>query len=98
MWLKIPESRLCPNCEVPTEHWVLYGQSGRIVGEATFCPICYPDVRDVFEEEPPKDNKLLKLKNVQATPHIGAQTHEAQSRAGLLIAKKVIEALEKSAS
>jgi len=52
MWLKIPESRLCPNCEVPTEHWVLNGQSGRIVGEATFCPICYPEVRDVFEEEP----------------------------------------------
>jgi D-3-phosphoglycerate dehydrogenase len=53
---------------------------------------------DVFEEEPPKDSKLLKLKNVQATPHVGAQTHEAQLRAGVLIAKKVIEALEKSAS
>ena len=53
---------------------------------------------DVFEEEPPKDSKLLKLKNVQATPHVGAQTHEAQSRAGVLIAKKVIEALEKSVS
>ncbi len=51
MWLKIPESRLCPNCDVPTEHWVLYGQSGRIVGEATFCPICYPDVKGVFEED-----------------------------------------------
>ena len=53
---------------------------------------------DVFEEEPPKDSKLLKLKNVQATPHVGAQTHEAQLRAGVLIAKKVIDALEKSVS
>src|SRR3989337_2018788 len=53
---------------------------------------------DVFEEEPPKDSKLLKLKNVQATPHVGAQTHEAPSRAGVLIAKKVIEALEQSVS
>lgn len=52
MWLKIAESRLCPKCYVSTEHWVLYGQSGRIVGEATFCPICYSDVRGVFEESP----------------------------------------------
>jgi len=49
MWLKIPEKRLCPNCEVPIEHWVLYGQSGRTAGEAAFCPICYPDVKGCFE-------------------------------------------------
>ena len=53
---------------------------------------------DVFEEEPPRDSKLLKLKNVHATPHIGAQTHEAQLRASVLIAKRVIEALEKAPS
>jgi hypothetical protein len=52
MWLKIPENRLCPKCDVPTEHWIVYGESGRIVGEAMFCPICYPDVRGVFEEDP----------------------------------------------
>jgi D-3-phosphoglycerate dehydrogenase len=50
---------------------------------------------DVFEQEPPKNSKLLKLRNVYATPHVGAQTHEAQLRASILIAKKVIEALEK---
>ncbi|HLC00049.1 MAG TPA: hydroxyacid dehydrogenase [Candidatus Bathyarchaeia archaeon] len=53
---------------------------------------------DVFEEEPPKNSKLLKLKNVIATPHIGAQTQEAQLRSSILIAKKVIEALEKAPS
>jgi D-3-phosphoglycerate dehydrogenase len=53
---------------------------------------------DVFEEEPPKNSKLLTLRNVYATPHIGAQTQEAQLRASMEIAKKVIEALEQSAS
>lgn len=37
---------------------------------------------DVFEEEPPKNMELLKHPKVTLTPHIGAQTHEAQARIG----------------
>ncbi len=50
---------------------------------------------DVFEEEPPGRHKLLTLENVQATPHIGAQTKEAQLKAGVQVAERVIEELEK---
>jgi D-3-phosphoglycerate dehydrogenase len=53
---------------------------------------------DVFEEEPPKNSKLLTLKNVIATPHVGAQTEEAQLKASIQIADKVIETLEESVS
>ena len=51
---------------------------------------------DVFEEEPPKNSKLLTLNNVIATPHVGAQTQEAQLKASIQIAKAVIETLEKT--
>lgn len=53
---------------------------------------------DVFEQEPPRNSKLLTLRNVYATPHVGAQTIEAQLRTSVQIAKKVIETLEKHVS
>jgi len=50
---------------------------------------------DVFEEEPPKNIDLIKLLNVVCTPHIGAQTKEAQELAGNMIAGKIVEAFKK---
>ena len=48
---------------------------------------------DVFEVEPAIGNKLTTLPNFIATPHIGAQTKEAQSLAANVIAEKIIQIL-----
>jgi len=48
---------------------------------------------DVFESEPAINNKLATLDNVILTPHIGAQTKEAQSLAANVIAEKIIQIL-----
>ncbi|MEM0109961.1 MAG: NAD(P)-dependent oxidoreductase, partial [Desulfurococcus sp.] len=51
---------------------------------------------DVFEEEPlPKDHALLKLDNVVLTPHIGASTVEAQEKAGIEVAEKIVDYFRK---
>jgi D-3-phosphoglycerate dehydrogenase len=45
---------------------------------------------DVYELEPPKNFKLIKLPNVVCTPHIGAQTKEAQRKASIILSEKII--------
>ncbi len=58
--------------------------SGNVIGGAGL---------DVFENEPPKDNPLLTLDNMVATPHIGASTKEAQRDAAIIVAKEIKEVL-----
>ncbi len=66
------------------EHALLAGlRSGKVAGAAV----------DVFEAEPPGASPLVEHAHVIATPHIGAQTHEAQDRAGVVVATEVIAAL-----
>jgi len=49
---------------------------------------------DVYEIEPPENLELIKLPQLVCTPHIGAQTEEAQKEAAILIAEKIINALK----
>jgi D-3-phosphoglycerate dehydrogenase len=58
-------------------------QSGHLGGAAL----------DVFAEEPPVDRRLVQHPRVVVTPHLGAQTREAQERISIETAERVIAAL-----
>jgi D-3-phosphoglycerate dehydrogenase len=46
---------------------------------------------DVFEKEPPIDERILRVDSIGLSPHIGASTSEAQERVGVELAEKIIE-------
>jgi len=53
---------------------------------------------DVYSIEPPKRLELIKQPNVICTPHIGAQTVEAQKETSKAIAEKIIQFFNKKSN
>ena len=49
---------------------------------------------DVFETEPPGENKLFELDRVVCTPHLGASTREAQTNVAVAVAQQIIDYLK----
>lgn len=48
---------------------------------------------DVFEQEPPGENPLLRLPQVVTTPHLGASTEEAQISVAVDVADQIVMVL-----
>ena len=46
---------------------------------------------DVFEEEPPMNYDLIEHRSVISTPHLGANTREAQKRVALDLAQQILD-------
>ena len=71
---------------------------GGIINEAALAKalsagIVHSAAIDVLVDEPCTDSPLLEMNQVVLTPHIGADTFEAQDNVGLTIANEVLSAL-----
>ncbi|XP_013402731.1 D-3-phosphoglycerate dehydrogenase [Lingula anatina] len=62
--------------------------------EALNAGICGGAALDVFIQEPPKDFTLVQHPLVVSTPHLGANTTEAQSRVAEEIAQQFVDAMQ----
>jgi D-3-phosphoglycerate dehydrogenase len=76
--------------------YIINASRGGVIDEtALYNALCNGNIAgaalDVFETEPPLNNPLTGLSNVICTPHIGAQTKEAQELTSIVIAEKIIQ-------
>jgi D-3-phosphoglycerate dehydrogenase len=76
--------------------YIINASRGGVIDEtALYNALCNGSIAgaalDVFETEPPLNNLLIELPNVICTPHIAAQTKEAQELTSIVIAEKIIQ-------
>jgi D-3-phosphoglycerate dehydrogenase len=76
--------------------YIINASRGGVIDEtALYNALCNGSIAgaalDVFETEPPINNLLIELPNVICTPHIAAQTKEAQELTSIVIAEKIIQ-------
>jgi D-3-phosphoglycerate dehydrogenase len=76
--------------------YIINASRGGVIDEsALYNALCNGSIAgaalDVFETEPPLNKLLIELPNVICTPHIGAQTKEAQQLTSIVIAEKIIQ-------
>ena len=76
--------------------YIINASRGGVIDEsALYNALCNGSIAgaalDVFETEPPLNNLLIGLPNVICTPHIAAQTKEAQALTSIVIAEKIIQ-------
>ena len=69
---------------IDEDAWARAIESGKVVASAV----------DVYPKEPTTESPLFKYDSVVCTPHLGASTVEAQSRAGTQVAEQVALALK----
>lgn len=78
-----------------TAYLINASRGGVIDESALYNALCNGSIAgaalDVFETEPPLNNLLIGLPNVICTPHIAAQTKEAQALTSIVIAEKIIQ-------
>lgn len=81
----------------PTAYVVNVARGGLIDEQALVAALDAGEIAgaglDVFSQEPPADHSLTGHPKVNATPHLGASTDEAQEKAGVAVAKSVRLAL-----
>lgn len=59
--------------------------------EALLSRKVYAAALDVFEEEPPMNEELIRNPHLSPTPHLGASTHDGQRRVGEEIVEQIFK-------
>lgn len=81
----------------PTSYLINTARGGLVDEQALYAALNSGEIAgaglDVFVDEPLKDSKLVELKNVVLTAHVGTHTKESIERMGLMAVENVLRVL-----